>query len=122
MLFFGCLWVCITISQVSSAEWFTAHHLHRTRSEWCRAVLKWTTLPVVFILLFVAPVLEAHWKLFKKEKLTYAVAPKSAGSTPSVSCNDLAGLGADKIAQQGSGGDEQHVGARGKHDGTLALI
>ncbi|KAL1523497.1 hypothetical protein AB1Y20_018435 [Prymnesium parvum] len=104
---FAIIWICVTLCQMTSAEWISAHHLRRTPGDWVRAILKWGTSPIVFILLFVLPALSSHWKLFKKEKLTYTVAPKSAGSTPANSCGDLEGLGNRSKSGGGSGGAKQ---------------
>lgn len=124
-LVFAFVWLAVTACQMTSAEWISAHHLQRTAGEWTRAVLKWGTAPIVFVILFVLPAVESHWKLFKKvhqpdsspdaksplsptsssqEELTYAVAPKSAGSTPSNSYGDLEALDARSKKSAGSVG------------------
>jgi len=117
---FAGLWIVITICQMVSAEWLSAHHLRRSCWQWVRAVSKWTTTPLVFVILFVLPALESHWKLFKKEKLTYVVAPKSAGSTPNVSCADLESLGRkSSVPQAGTVAAQAFVTPA---PGALALI
>jgi len=102
-----------------SAEWLSAHHLRRSAKQWLRAISKWATTPLVFVMLFVLPALESHLKLFKKEKLTYAVAPKSAGNTPNVSCVDLEALGRTPNTLQA---DFTAPEKSGEGQGALALI
>ncbi|KAL3921997.1 MAG: hypothetical protein SGPRY_004714 [Prymnesium sp.] len=79
-----CIWLLVTICQVLSAEWLSAHHLVRGSRQWVGGLLKWLLLPVAMVTLFVAPSLDAHVKLFKKVRLTYSVAPKTTNSTPSL--------------------------------------
>ena len=51
---------------MTSAEWISGHLLRRTPRQALLALLKWSTAPIVFVLLFVLPALESHWTLFKK--------------------------------------------------------
>jgi len=94
-------WLFVTVCQVSSAEWLSAHHLVRGPKQWANALVKWTMLPFAALLLFVAPSLDAHTTLLRKIRLTYSVAPKSTtpshassyAGTPNGSYTDVSALG-----------------------------
>jgi len=118
---FACVWGAVTIMQMSSAEYLSAHHLRRTPREWVRALLKWLTSPLVFIMLFMLPAVESHWTLFKREKLTYNTAPKSAGSTPASSCLDLESLDAARSKGGGAAPPSPFGGQKGG-GAALSLI